>query len=117
MLKHLVLVFCLGEGGVGAGSGAPGDGKCDCFEAFGEVCDGTAGGRLDCFCKTNAVYAGHRAGKVRTVPGCRAIWVSAVSCVCGQSRGIEWAVLSFGLRRYLRVSLMCWMVRAWLVVA
>jgi len=49
VLKHLVLVFCLGEGGVGAGSGAPGDGKCDCFEAFGEVCDGAAGGRLDCF--------------------------------------------------------------------
>jgi len=49
VLKHLVLVFCLGEDGVGAGSGAPGGGKCDCFEVFGEVCDGTAGGRLDCF--------------------------------------------------------------------
>ena len=24
-------------------------GRRDCFEVFGEVCDGTAGGRLDCF--------------------------------------------------------------------
>ena len=30
-----MLVFCLGEVGVGAGSGAPGGVKCDCFEAFG----------------------------------------------------------------------------------
>ncbi len=51
-------MFCLGEGGVGAGSGAPGDGRCDCFEAFGEVCDGTGSGRLDCFCEKSAVYAG-----------------------------------------------------------
>ena len=112
-----MLVLCLGEGGVSAGSGAPGGGKLDYFEAFSEVCYGTAGGRLDCFCETNAVYAGHRAGKVRTVPGCRAIWVSAVSCVCGQSRKIEWALLSFGLRRRLRLSLTGLMVWAWLVVA
>ena len=85
VLEHLVLVFCLGEGGVGAGSGAPGDGMCDWFEAFGEVCDGTTDGRLDCFCETSAVYVGHRAEKVRTVPGCGAVRVSAVSCVCGQS--------------------------------
>jgi hypothetical protein len=32
------------------------------------------------------VYAGHRAGKVRTVPGCRAVWVLVVLCVCGQSQ-------------------------------
>ena len=74
-------MFWLGEGGVGTGSGEPSGGKWDCFEAFGEVCDGTGGGRLDCFCERSAVYAGHRAGKVRTVPGCRAVWVSAVSCV------------------------------------
>ena len=62
-----MLVFCLGEGGI------DGDGRCECFEAFGEVCDGTAGGRLDCFCETSAEYAGHRAGKVRTIPGSRAV--------------------------------------------
>ena len=112
VLKHLVLVFCLGEGGVGAGSG-----RCDWFEAFGEVCDGTTDGRLDCFCETSAVYVGHRAEEVRTVPGCGAVRVSAVSCVCGQSRGIEWTLLSFGLRGRLGVSLMGIMVWTWLVMA
>ena len=117
VLERLVLVFCLGKGGVGAGTGAPGDGRCDCFEAFGEVCDGTAGGGFDCFCETSAVYVGHRAEEVRTVPGCGAVRVSAGSCVCGQSRGIEWTVLSFGLRGRLGVSLMGMMVWAWLVMA
>ena len=43
--------------------------------------------------------------------------MSAVSCVGGQSRGIDLAVLSFGLRGRPRVSLMGLMVRVWLVVA
>ena len=43
--------------------------------------------------------------------------MSAVSCVGGQSRGIDLVVLSFGLRRRPRVSLMGLMVRVWLVVA
>ena len=42
----VLLEFGLGEGRIGADSGAPGGGKCERFEALGEVCDGAAGGRF-----------------------------------------------------------------------
>ena len=48
-VRPVLLAFCLSESWIRAGSGAPGSDKCKCFQALGEVRDGAAGGRFDCF--------------------------------------------------------------------